>query len=80
MGAVSAQWAATVKTKFHHYHMCGDCGIKMGGKLDEDRAITVIIGICKYCEVPIKQTLIPWVDFNWPKDLKTDRAAKINRD
>lgn len=69
-----------MKNKFPHYHMCEDCGIEKGGNLDGAIGITVISGICKYCELPIEQMLIPWVDFNWPKDKQSDRVAKVTRD
>jgi hypothetical protein len=68
------------KDKFPHYHMCEDCGKEKGGNLDGVGCITVIKGICKYCEWPQEQVLIPWIDFNWPKDKATDKFAKLNRD
>jgi hypothetical protein len=64
--------------KFEHYAHCQPCSEKMGGKLSEG-CITVWSGECPVCkEFPV--TLIPWVDFNWPKDIKTDKIAKLNRD
>jgi len=60
--------------------MCSQCAVKMGAGPDLKAGITVIKGICEYCKVPIQQYLIPWVDFNWPKDKKLDSIAKANRD
>lgn len=65
--------------KFPHYEMCNSCAIKMGGIMPEDTVCTVSEGTCEYCKRP-DQILVPWVDFNWPKDKKTDTKAKMNRD
>jgi hypothetical protein len=66
-------------TKFPHYHMCGTCAIKMGAD-DNTGVCTVIKGVCQYCKNPIEQFLIPWVDFDWPKEPNVNRIAKATRD
>ena len=51
----------------------------MGGKWPKGHCATVMNGQCKYCKIK-SITIIPWVDFNWPKDLRTTTIAKMNRD
>jgi hypothetical protein len=69
-----------IKKRFPHYWLCADCAKKQGGELKDAMGITVLHGICKYCELPIEQMLIPWCDFNWPKEKSIDAAAKAGRD
>lgn len=68
-----------LKKKFEHYWMCMSCGMDMGGVFPEDHTCTVTRGACPYCKAE-KVTLIPWVDFDWPKDESLSRAAKMGRD
>lgn len=65
--------------KFEHYAHCQTCSENMGGKLPEICHITVWSGECPVCKES-NVTLIPWVDFNWPKDLESDEIAKLSRD
>lgn len=60
-----------------HYWACADCLSRAGGK-DTGGVGTVMMGECKHCELPA--TLIPWVDYDWPKDKTSDRVAKVSRD
>lgn len=62
-----------------HYWLCGECAALKGGVFPKGHICTVMIGKCFYCDRK-KVTLIPWVDFNWPKDKKNDKIAKGNRD
>jgi hypothetical protein len=66
------------KDKFPHYWLCQSCAEAMGGVLPEG-ACTVMRGECRYCKID-GVTLIPWVDFNWPKDKQADAIAKVTRD
>lgn len=62
-----------------HYWLCGKCAIKKGGIFPKGHVCTAIQGQCLYCKKK-EVTLIPWVDFNWPKNNKKNIRAKINRD
>lgn len=62
-----------------HYWLCEPCAESKGGIFPAGHTCTVMLGKCPYCKK--KQcTLIPWVDFNWPKDKVKDKTAKANRD
>lgn len=65
--------------KLEHYFMCFECADKMGGIFPEGHVCTVTEGECPYCHDK-NVTLVPWVDFNWPKDKKKDKTAKVSRD
>lgn len=65
--------------KFSHYWMCLDCAKAKGG-VETEGCCTVIRGTCEYCELPIEQTLIPWVDFDWPADNNATKRARLARD
>lgn len=66
--------------KFDHYWICVECANKMGGVFPEGHICTVVIDAkCEYCGLN-KTIVIPWVDYNWPEDLDTNRIAKISRD
>jgi len=67
-----------MKTKFEHYWLCHSCATEQGGVWPENHCCTVIHGKCPYCGK--EDTIIPYVDFNWPKDKETDKIAKQNRD
>lgn len=68
-----------LKVKFPHYWMCSPCAKKMGGVFPNGHVCTVMEGVCKYCN-EARVTLVPWVDFNWPKDNTHDSVAKVTRD
>ena len=59
--------------------MCNQCAEKMGGIFPKGHVCTVMKGTCLYCDNK-DQVLIPWVDFNWPKDNEIDVYAKAGRD
>lgn len=65
--------------KFEHYWMCMKCAKKMGGVFPKGHVCTAISSECPYCSDE-NVTCVPWVDFNWPKDKKTDLKAKVSRD
>jgi hypothetical protein len=69
---------------FPHYWMCEHCAFLKGGEFPGGHTCTATYGECEYCKErghPKKQQiLVPWVDFNWPKDKAADRAAKTGRD
>lgn len=67
------------KTKIEHYWLCAKCAEKKGGVFPEGHVCTCSSGECPYCKTK-GVTLIPYVDFNWPKDPKLDRHSRINRD
>lgn len=62
-----------------HYWGCKECFESMGGKFPEGHVCTMTMGKCKYCGID-NLTLIPWVDFDWPKDRQTDLISKVVRD
>ena len=63
-----------------HYSACDDCNKKQGGVTPkEEKCITVSIGTCPYCKRE-NQTLIPWVDYDWPKDIALTAHARAQRD
>jgi hypothetical protein len=62
-----------------HYYACGDCLTAAGGVFPAGHICTVSAGDCPICGA-INVTLIPWVDFNFPKDAKNNYIAKRNRD
>lgn len=64
--------------QMREYWKCKACHEKDGGVADDLGACTMILKECPDCG--IKQCLIPWVDFNWPKDGKKDLEAKVGRD
>lgn len=64
--------------KPEHYWACARCWEARGGVFPEGHTCTMTHGECPYCKLPA--TLIPWVDFNWPKDKSNDRKAKVLRD
>jgi hypothetical protein len=44
---------------------------------------TVTLDTCKYCDGKKQKPgapVIPWVDFDWPKDAKATITARMNRD
>lgn len=66
--------------KFPHYWLCGDCAKNKGGVWPEGHCATVMQGDCPYCGTK-NVTIIPWVDFNWPKESRqTNFKAKVQRD
>lgn len=65
--------------KHEHYWLCSECAESKGGVFPEGHCCTCIVGECPYCKAK-DIMLIPWVDFNWPKDVANDRIAKNNRD
>lgn len=65
--------------KLEHYWLCSECARDKGGVFPEGHACTVMSGKCPYCDKE-NVTLIPWVDFDFPKDKKLDKKAKGNRD
>lgn len=66
---------------FPHYFMCQACAFCMGAVWPKEPfASTVCMGTCPYCDFE-EQTLIPWVDFDWPDlDEPTQKGAKFGRD
>lgn len=50
----------------YHYYLCYKCAKKYGGKMPKKHVCTVSEGPCPHCKKD-KTTLIPWVDFDWPK-------------
>ena len=64
---------------FEHYWLCWACADIRGGVFPEGHVCTVKQGTCPYCKTE-ETTLIPWVDFDFPKDKKKDAVAKGNRD
>jgi hypothetical protein len=67
------------KLKIIDYWMCQKCANKAGGVFPKGHVCTVTHGQCKYCSTK-DVTLIPWVDFDWPKEKVKDSAAKRGRD
>lgn len=65
--------------KLPHYWLCAQCAEEKGGVMEDDRGITVCAGDCPYCGDK-NVALIPWVDYNWPKDRDLNTRAKTNRD
>lgn len=61
------------------YWMCNACGEKKGGKVPIGHVFTAMEGTCSWCGDK-KVTLIPWVDFNWPKDKRKNIEANYGRD
>lgn len=66
------------KPPMEDYWNCQECTEAAGGIFPEDHVCTVTYGECPVCGV--SSTLIPWVDFDWPKDKANDKKAKLNRD
>ena len=64
--------------KFEHYYICSECAAENGGTWPDGHCCTVTEGKCKYCGE--EGTIIPWVDFDWPKDKEIDAIAKRRRD
>ena len=50
----------------NNYWLCNECAEKNGGKFPEDHVCTVIKGSCPICNTE-NITLIPWLDFDWPR-------------
>lgn len=48
------------------YWLCSDCAEERGANFPEGHVCTVTHGQCPHCGQDDK-TIIPWVDFNWPK-------------
>jgi len=67
------------KEKFPHYWLCDDCATARGGIWPKGHVCTVTQGDCKYCGMK-NAILIPWVDYNWPRDKQADLKAKVTRD
>lgn len=67
-----------MKPPMKNYWNCRICTEAAGGKLPKNHICTVMLGKCPLCK--LKSTLIPYVDFDWPKNPKADRHAKYNRD
>jgi hypothetical protein len=61
------------------YWACDQCMKKAGGIYPEGHICTVTYGTCAICQKK-DQTLIPWVDYNWPKDKSVDWVARGSRD
>lgn len=61
------------------YFACDTCLQKAGGKPIPGHIFTASEGDCEVCGAK-KVTLIPWVDFAYPKNKKADFIAKNNRD
>ncbi len=61
------------------YWMCADCAEMSGGDFKKGHVCTMICGECEYCERP-HQSLIPWVDFDWPLVPQLQGLALIGRD
>lgn len=70
---------SNLPTKFPYYYMCWACAEAKGGVWPKGHCATAHQGTCEYCGTK-GTTLIPYVDFNWPKDPDTDKVAKRNRD
>lgn len=70
------------KTPFvpKHYWICSDCAESFGGTWPEGHVATVIEDICKYCNFGIKQTVAPWIDYDWQKQKSLTKRAKAMRD
>lgn len=64
--------------ELEHYFMCNDCAVKKGGIYPEGHVCTMTFGECPYCKRT--RTLIPWCDFNWPKDRDRNQEAIYGRD
>ena len=62
-----------------HYWLCGDCAKKKGGVWPKGHVATSILGKCPYCKKE-DESLVPYVDYNWPKDKKRDKISKLGRD
>lgn len=64
----------------NYYSACHDCNIKQGGVTPKNQmAVTCSMGTCPYCKRK-EQTLIPWVDYDWPKDKTLTAHARAQRD
>lgn len=61
------------------YYACDACLQAAGGKPIPGHIFTVSEGTCEVCGAK-DVTLIPWVDFSYPKDKKINTIAKANRD
>lgn len=68
----------SLRDKFPHYWMCGQCAKDKGGVWPEGHVCTMVYDTCKYCDIP--GPLAPWVDYNWPKDRESEVAAHEMRD
>ena len=68
----------TLKNIQELYWCCSECATKAGGVYPEGHVCTMTSGPCGLCNTDT--TLIPWVDFNWPKSRDDDFAARIRRD
>ena len=73
------------KTRFPHYWICQACAKEQGAEIPEGgiRGATGIDGTCEYCaggQQKMGEMLLPWVDYDWPKEYKVNRAAKLLRD
>ncbi len=56
-----------MKDKEQDWHYCHACQMKRGGETPKNQGpITVSKGKCSMCKKD-KQTLIPNMDYNWPK-------------
>lgn len=62
------------------YWLCSTCATENGGVFPDGHVCTVISGKCSVCNSGVETTLIPWVDFDWPKSREEDAVAKIARD
>ena len=61
------------------YFACENCNKEAGGVFPKGHICTVSLGDCELCGAK-NVTLIPWVDFNFPKNKQVDSVAKKVRD
>lgn len=69
---------ATLGNIKKYYRACNECNVKAGGIFPDDHVCTVTVGECGICGN--KGVLIPWVDYDWPKNERDNIFAKMNRD
>jgi hypothetical protein len=64
---------------FPHYWICDICAHLKGGVWPPGHVATVCVGRCLYCGID-GLTIIPYVDFDWPKDKNLTARCKNSRD
>lgn len=70
------------KAGFPHYWICAVCALDRGGVFPDGHVCTVVRDKCKYCKgkKQLSNVVIPWVDFDWPKDKILTKIARSGRD
>jgi hypothetical protein len=73
----------SLSERFPHYWICATCAVERGGVWPERHVATMLLTECEYCGGANQEEdegAAPWTDYNWPKDAKSDKTAKLNRD